>query len=68
MSSYELYEKWRQTIEQHEGGYEKFSQGYKTFGLNVGPNNEIVYREWAPNAETAHLIGDFSAFTRTRGD
>lgn len=35
-------------------------QGYEKFGLNVTENGEIVYREWAPNAVQAHLIGDFS--------
>lgn len=36
------------------------TQGYERFGFNVLPNNDIVYREWAPNALRAYLVGDFS--------
>lgn len=35
-------------------------QGYERFGLNVNDCGDITYREWAPNAVEAHLIGDFS--------
>lgn len=35
-------------------------QGFEKFGFNVKPNNDIIYREWAPNALRAYLIGDFS--------
>jgi 1,4-alpha-glucan branching enzyme len=52
---------WKNTIDEHEGGYDNFTQGYLKFGFNVGPKNEAVYREWAPNAKEAFLIGDFSA-------
>lgn len=52
---------WKNTIDEHEGGYDNFTQGYLKFGFNVGPKNEVVYREWAPNAREAFLIGDFSA-------
>jgi len=55
-----LFRKWKDTIEQHEGGYDNFTQGYLKFGLNVSPNGEVVYREWAPNAREAYLIGEFS--------
>lgn len=56
------YRRWKDIIDKHEGGYEKFTKGYLKFGFNVGPNNEVVYREWAPNAVEAVLIGDFSMF------
>lgn len=39
---------------------ENFTRGYEKFGFNVLPNNTIVYREWAPSAKTASLVGDFS--------
>jgi 1,4-alpha-glucan branching enzyme len=29
-------------------------------GFNVDKNSNITYREWAPNATEAFLIGDFS--------
>jgi len=51
---------WKDIIEKHEGGYDKFTKGYLKFGLNVGPNNEVIYREWAPNAVKAFVIGEFS--------
>ena len=53
---------WQTKIDNTEGGLEKFSRGYERFGFNVGPNNQVTYREWAPNAVKASLIGDFSTF------
>jgi 1,4-alpha-glucan branching enzyme len=35
----------------------------------VGATNEVTYREWAPNAKEAYLIGEFSQcpiFSRSR--
>ncbi|KAJ7232223.1 glycoside hydrolase family 13 protein [Mycena haematopus] len=61
---HDAFRKWKDTIEQHEGGYENFSKGYLKFGLNVGSNGEVVYREWAPNAKEAYLIGDFNEWNR----
>jgi len=37
-------------------------QGFERFGFNVLPNKDIVYREWAPNALRAYLVGDFSMY------
>lgn len=37
-------------------------QGYERYGFQVGTNSDIVYREWAPNAIRAYLIGDFSQY------
>lgn len=51
---------WKNTIDQYEGGYETFTKGYRRFGLNIDANNVITYREWAPNAKEAVLIGEFS--------
>jgi 1,4-alpha-glucan branching enzyme len=36
------------------------NQGTEKFGFNVDKENNITYREWAPNATQAFLIGDFS--------
>ncbi|KHN97821.1 1,4-alpha-glucan branching enzyme [Metarhizium album ARSEF 1941] len=52
---------WIGRIEATEGGLEQFSRGYERLGLNVNDDNTIIYREWAPNAVAASLIGDFSA-------
>ncbi|KAF9076977.1 glycoside hydrolase family 13 protein [Rhodocollybia butyracea] len=62
---YELFRQWKDTIDEHEGGYENFTKGYLNFGLNVGTKGEIVYREWAPNAREAYLIGEFNQWSRT---
>lgn len=53
---------WINKINASEGGLEKFSRGYERYGLNVAPNGDVVYREWAPGAVSANLIGDFSEF------
>lgn len=57
------YEQWKNTINDYEGGYDKFSKGWLKFGLNVDDKGEITYREWAPNPVEANLIGDFSALS-----
>jgi 1,4-alpha-glucan branching enzyme len=35
-------------------------KGKEKFGLNIDKQNNITYREWAPNATQAFLIGEFS--------
>lgn len=50
-----------QLIEKHEGGVEEFAQGYLKFGFNR-EEGSIVYREWAPAAQEAQLIGDFNGW------
>lgn len=60
---FNLFTHWKQTLKTSEGGYDAFSKGYNKFGFNVASDNTIVYREWAPNAIEAYLIGDFSKST-----
>lgn len=55
---------WISTIEASEGGLEKFTRGFEKFGLNVNSDNSITYREWAPNAITASVIGEFNDWDR----
>ena len=57
---HDLFRKWKDTIEEHEGGYDAFTKGYEKFGLVVQKDNSVIYREWAPNAKEAVLTGDFS--------
>lgn len=57
-------QEWTKTINDTEGGMEKFTRGTEIFGFNVSKDNTIVYREWAPNAQQAFLIGDFNNWNR----
>ncbi|KAG0758859.1 hypothetical protein G6F16_000510 [Rhizopus arrhizus] len=41
-------------------GYDQFTRGYEYYGFNVLQDNSVMYREWAPNAVTASLVGDFN--------
>jgi len=61
---YATYEQWLKTIEQSEGGLEKFSRGYETMGFTVAKDGTITYREWAPGASSANLIGEFNGWNR----
>lgn len=59
-SRYSHAQKWMKTIDETEGGLEKFSRGCEKYGFIVHDNGDITYREWAPNATQANLIGAFS--------
>jgi 1,4-alpha-glucan branching enzyme len=54
-----IYRNWIQKINEFEGGIDLFTRGYQKLGMNV-IDNEFVYREWAPGAQSAFLVGDFS--------
>ncbi|KAH7887555.1 glycoside hydrolase family 13 protein [Phlebopus sp. FC_14] len=58
------FQAWKDTIFQSEGGYEKFTKGYEVMGFTVKEDSTVVYREWAPNAKEANLIGDFNNWNR----
>lgn len=53
------YKKTRELIDKYEGGLEAFSRGYEKMGFNRSAAG-ITYREWAPGAKGASLIGDFN--------
>ncbi|KAE8376919.1 pectin lyase fold/virulence factor [Aspergillus bertholletiae] len=57
---FSFVEGWVKTINETEGGLDTFSKSYEKFGLNVQSNGDIVYREWAPNAVQAQLVGEFN--------
>ncbi|KAK8495853.1 hypothetical protein V6N13_103341 [Hibiscus sabdariffa] len=48
-------------FEKHEGGLEEFAKGYLKFGFNK-EDDGIVYREWAPAAREAQIVGDFNGW------
>ncbi|XP_070035959.1 1,4-alpha-glucan-branching enzyme 2-2, chloroplastic/amyloplastic-like [Nicotiana tomentosiformis] len=49
----------REAIDKYEGGLEAFSRGYEKKGFTRSATG-ITYREWAPGAKWAALIGDFN--------
>ncbi|KAI9607713.1 hypothetical protein KEM48_003500, partial [Puccinia striiformis f. sp. tritici PST-130] len=57
------FKEWQTKIDETEGGLEPFSKGYENFGLIAQPDRSILYREWAPGAQQASLIGDFNNWT-----
>ncbi|KAH0634714.1 hypothetical protein KY290_038213 [Solanum tuberosum] len=56
---YSQYKKMREAIDKYEGGLEAFSRGYEKMGFTRSATG-ITYREWAPGAKSAALIGDFN--------
>lgn len=68
-----LADNWVSKFNDNEGGLLKFSDSYKSMGFHVHPDNSITYDEYAPNAVSACLIGDFNdwkhdANTMTRSE
>ncbi len=61
------YQRLRAEIENTGGILGEISQGHHYFGFSRGENdgeNGVWYREWAPNAQTLSLIGDFNGWNR----
>lgn len=40
------------------------ARSYKRFGLQLMPNGDITYTEWAPSAKQVSLFGDFNNWDR----
>ncbi|PVU99534.1 hypothetical protein BB559_000022 [Furculomyces boomerangus] len=55
---YKGFLEWVSKIDK-VGGIDQFSKGYNYYGFNIN-NEEITYREWAPGAVSASLVGDFN--------
>ena len=55
------YKELRAAIDANEGGLEKFSRGFERLGFTRTAEG-ITYREWAPAAKAAQLIGDFNSW------
>ena len=46
-----------------EGGLDQLSQSYKTYGLHQ-QDDIWVYKEWAPEAKSISIFGDFNNWKR----
>ncbi|XP_071994638.1 1,4-alpha-glucan-branching enzyme isoform X1 [Engystomops pustulosus] len=57
---YALFEELLAKLEGCEGGLEKFSRSYQSFGIHAQPDGGIYCKEWAPGAEAVFLTGDFN--------
>ena len=55
-----LADRWLDSFNEHEGGLLKFADSYQSMGLHLNNDNSITYKEYAPNAIAACLIGDFN--------
>lgn len=62
-----LYDIKHATPNGKEQSLSKFARdSYKSYGLHANPTTkEITYKEWAPNAEKAFLVGDFNNWNQT---
>nr|XP_003469368.1 1,4-alpha-glucan-branching enzyme [Cavia porcellus] len=49
-------------IGENEGGIDKFSRGYESFGIHRCADGGIYCKEWAPGAEGVFLTGEFSGW------
>lgn len=57
---YGCFEKVMDRINTDEGGLEKFTQGYKLYGVQIMEDNTVVAIEWAPGAVNVFLRGEFN--------
>ena len=53
-----------QTFKDAEGGVLNIGRSYTKYGLNVQPNGDMIYNEWAPNAKSISIFGDFNHWNR----
>nr|XP_060496960.1 1,4-alpha-glucan-branching enzyme [Panthera onca] len=57
------YKKFNETLNnigENEGGIDKFSRGYESFGVHRCADGGLYCKEWAPGAEGVFLTGDFN--------
>ncbi|ODV93955.1 hypothetical protein PACTADRAFT_77441 [Pachysolen tannophilus NRRL Y-2460] len=56
-----IADNWIKKFDETEGGLLKLADSYKEYGLHANQNDHsISYKEYAPNAIGASLIGDFN--------
>ncbi|XP_076138413.1 1,4-alpha-glucan-branching enzyme-like [Alosa pseudoharengus] len=59
-----LLQKQLHLLEEAEGGFDRFTQGYTSFGAQRQPDNSLIFKEWAPAAEALFLTGDFNEWNK----
>jgi len=58
---WDQYLRTKESITSNEGGLASFALGHHRFGFTQEPtSNTTIYREWAPCATEAAIIGDFN--------
>lgn len=68
-----LANEWHSKLTNSEDGSITLSEfarnSYQTYGLHANPiTKEITYKEWAPNATRAFLVGDFNHWHETKNE
>uniref|UniRef100_A0A5F9DKX8 1,4-alpha-glucan-branching enzyme n=1 Tax=Oryctolagus cuniculus TaxID=9986 RepID=A0A5F9DKX8_RABIT len=59
---YKKFSEILRNIGENEGGIDKFSRGYETFGIHRCADGGLYCKEWAPGAEGVFLTGDFNGW------
>lgn len=69
--TFHRYKRFNQTLDnigENEGGIDKFSRGYESFGVHRCADGGLYCKEWAPGAEGVFLTGDFSKYFESISD
>ncbi|XP_075218700.1 1,4-alpha-glucan-branching enzyme [Lycorma delicatula] len=61
---YACFKDYLDKVSECEGGVDKFTEGYKYYGIHVNPDSSVTCREWAPGAVGVYLTGDFNGWNR----
>ncbi|KAK6634467.1 1,4-alpha-glucan branching enzyme [Polyplax serrata] len=61
---YAVFKDLLDKITEKEQSIQKFSEGYKYFGMIFNGDNSVTCREWAPGASQLYLMGDFNNWNR----
>lgn len=61
---YACFKDYVDKVADSEGGLDKFTEGYKYYGIHVNSDNSVTCREWAPGAVDVYLTGDFNSWNR----
>ena len=58
------YKKILNEIMKNEKTLQNFAKGYEYMGINILPNGDIKYREYAPGAKGISLFGEFNNWNK----